>query len=561
MDLVDGVSLSSYLKTRGTLKVEQAIPLFVQICFGLYYAHEKGVIHRDLKPGNIIWTPKSTPCREGEVKIVDFGIAKIVQSDEMQALTRTGDIIGSPLYMSPEQCRGSNIDSRSDIYSLGCVFYEMLTGVPPFIGDSALSTLIKHQNEKALSMKEGGLGADFPEALEIVIARMLEKEPADRYQTMAEVIDDLARQLDGQPVARPKSPAETRPRHTEGMQFSLLLLIAGTLLLFVMAAFLIHKFVLTPPPPTQRAESVDDFPAATNPIKAFPSFNQVILFSDRHAPPVMARCYHFPERSWGTIAIIGETRDFCQAKGDIVIPGSFPLEWKGANGMMSDPATYSNLKGDEFFKISIFDARDITDRTIEGLSTLERLQSLSLIKTDITDRAIPSINKLTQLVELDITETEITAAGIKGLKRLKEFASFSFGSNSIELPEEVFSLLSGSKNLISLSMRHGRVNDDDLAALSELRALRHLNITPFRSHVSDKTVARICELPDLEWLEFRGGDVTALAIPYFARMKRLNQVKLFLPRFSESDVDKLRKSLPPKCRGVIFAKGVAHPLS
>src|SRR5262249_28114870 len=128
MDLVEGRTLSQRIKEEGPISVAEALKIFIPVCFGLEYAHDHGVVHRDLKPSNIMLTMKSDG--QYEPKVVDFGIAKFVQEQEgtTTALTKTGEIFGTPFYMSPEQCKATNVDNRSDIYSLGCVMFEALTG-------------------------------------------------------------------------------------------------------------------------------------------------------------------------------------------------------------------------------------------------------------------------------------------------------------------------------------------------------------------------------------------------------------------------------------------------
>ncbi len=114
-----------------------------------------------------------------------------VDEFNQQTLTKTGEIFGSPLYMSPEQCTGIAVDHRSDLYSLGCVFYESLTGAPPFIGESVLSTMMQHQGEKPLSLKEASLGTQYPHILEEIVSKLLEKDPNNRYQTANALAKDL----------------------------------------------------------------------------------------------------------------------------------------------------------------------------------------------------------------------------------------------------------------------------------------------------------------------------------------------------------------------------------
>jgi serine/threonine protein kinase len=190
MDFVEGITLSELLTQEGPLKLEKFLIVMKQVAAALSHAHKCGIIHRDLKPSNIMITEK-----DGAVltKIVDFGIAKMVsQSGEAaQQLTQTGEVFGSPLYMSPEQCAGTPVDHRADIYSLGCVMYETLSGRTPFKGESVYDTMNRHMNEAPPSLVAAQLEEGLRQRLELILLRALAKLPADRYQSMAEIESEL----------------------------------------------------------------------------------------------------------------------------------------------------------------------------------------------------------------------------------------------------------------------------------------------------------------------------------------------------------------------------------
>ncbi len=211
MEMLEGETLGSYLKRNGALSLKEISAIFAQVCFALSYAHSENVVHRDIKPGNIMLLKGLSFDTEGSVKVVDFGLAKIAGEGEgKQALTRTGEVMGSPIYMSPEQCSGETLDHRSDIYSLGCVLFEALTGTPPFIGETSLRTMMQHQIDAPPTLKEASLGKDFPNSLERIVAKMLAKSPSDRYQDLGVVAHELAHACQGSDwVLEPK---RTRPR-------------------------------------------------------------------------------------------------------------------------------------------------------------------------------------------------------------------------------------------------------------------------------------------------------------------------------------------------------------
>ncbi len=191
MDLLQGRNLADILKTRGSLNLAQTIPVFFQICAGLDFAHKKGIIHRDIKPGNIIILDQ--PDVSGAtVKLVDFGIAKLAGASDPnnQNLTSVGEVFGSPFYMSPEQCEGKAIDARSDIYSVGCTLFETLTGKPPFRGANPLLTMLMHRENDVPSLSSVS-GKEFPQSMENVLLNLLAKDPIDRYQTLEALAEDL----------------------------------------------------------------------------------------------------------------------------------------------------------------------------------------------------------------------------------------------------------------------------------------------------------------------------------------------------------------------------------
>ncbi len=193
MEYIEGTSLSELIKEEGKLKPERCLDVFIQACQGLAAAHEKGIVHRDIKPSNVMLIPTKDG---GElVKIVDFGVAKLLptEGEEAQRLTQTGEMIGSPIYMSPEQWLAKPQDARSDVYSIGCLMYEALTGKPPLVGASLYETMSKHLNEVPQGLGEAIPDAQLREQLEAILFKSMAKEPARRYQNMNELTSALER--------------------------------------------------------------------------------------------------------------------------------------------------------------------------------------------------------------------------------------------------------------------------------------------------------------------------------------------------------------------------------
>jgi serine/threonine protein kinase len=191
-EYVDGGTLEEATRREGHLPVERSRRIILQICKALEFAHARGIVHRDIKPSNILL------CHDAEgnevAKLADFGIAKPPSTEPLfnTDLTRTGMILGSPAYMSPEQCRGYSVDERSDIYSLGCVMYETLTGSSPFAAENPIKAIIRHLDESPQPFAVSHIKLGIPSGLEEVVMKCLEKEPKDRFQTSSQLLKTLS---------------------------------------------------------------------------------------------------------------------------------------------------------------------------------------------------------------------------------------------------------------------------------------------------------------------------------------------------------------------------------
>jgi len=190
MEYVEGRTLAEFLAGGGRILPDRAIDIAMDVCQALEAAHAQGVIHRDIKPGNIMLNPR------GEVKVTDFGIARVTTTADTVA--QTAAILGTASYLSPEQAQGQPVDARSDLYSLGCVVYEMVTGRPPFLGDSPVAVASKQVLEQPVPPSK--LNSDVTPDLDAVILRALAKNPANRYQSAEEMRADLERAKRGLPV-------------------------------------------------------------------------------------------------------------------------------------------------------------------------------------------------------------------------------------------------------------------------------------------------------------------------------------------------------------------------
>src|SRR5262249_13422220 len=192
MEYVDGRTIRDLLRDDRRLLPERALEVTDGVLRALEYSHRNGIVHRDIKPGNVMLT------RSGQVKVMDFGIARAV-SDAQATMTQTAQVIGTAQYLSPEQARGERVDARSDLYSVGCLLYELLTGRPPFMGDSPVAIAYQHVREAPVPPSR--VDPELPAWADAIVLRAMEKDPAARYQSAAEMRSDVQRALSGFPVA------------------------------------------------------------------------------------------------------------------------------------------------------------------------------------------------------------------------------------------------------------------------------------------------------------------------------------------------------------------------
>ena len=194
MEYVEGHTVRELLGDGEAVPISEAVEIVTGVLDALEYSHRAGIVHRDIKPGNIMLT--ST----GMVKVMDFGIARAME-DSAATVTQQHAVVGTAQYLSPEQARGEIVDTRSDLYSTGCLLYELLTGRPPFTGDSAVA--IAYQHVREIPKPPSAIAADIPESLDRVVLKALAKSRDDRYQDAAHMRTELAAAARGMSVAAP----------------------------------------------------------------------------------------------------------------------------------------------------------------------------------------------------------------------------------------------------------------------------------------------------------------------------------------------------------------------
>ena len=478
MELINGETLADRLKRVGCLPIEQAIAIFVQICFGLAYAHERGIVHRDIKPSNIMLLSGLPVGTEGSVKILDFGIAKFAghEGGEVQALTRTGEIFGSPLYMSPEQCSGLQIDSRADIYALGCVLFEALTGTPPFIADNALTTMIKHQSEAPPTLKQASLGAEFPKDLQEIVSRMLAKSPAQRYQNLGDVAHDLGAVHRGDSILQPVVPIESEEK-TISMKHSTFALLTASMLLAPVASgclgYILH-------PDTIRVEKVEPKSPFAFAALAVPSTEideelraellQKMLDRPHHKTGRFVVNYSILKaRSFKLISEAGWIHDLDFGTGTIENDSLDLLAKLGLNRIDLTRTNFDDQGAAKLAKctslVEIYAHQtSLGDEGLSKLAELNNLKSLQLASTpNITNQGLKVLTK-THVDNLDLSEDKIDDGGMVYLSQMDKLARVDLCKTKIT-PAGLKELLKNRSLKVILVVDCPNIHDSDLQTL------------------------------------------------------------------------------------------------
>ena len=267
MEWIDGINLQNKVMRDGPLTTSETIQIFQQAASALEHAHGKKLVHRDLKPDNIMLSRR----RDGQtvVHVVDFGIAKLTPDEQTisrsKGLTQTGMIVGTPLYMSPEQARAFNVDQRSDIYSFGCVMYFALSGSPPFYGESVLDTMYQHVS-KEVPLFDSKL--KIPESMSMIVYKAMEKEPDDRYQDIVTLAGDLRKINRGITVEH--RPLAKERQNSRKRVFRVAYFVLGFLIMYAVSIALqnlLSALTASPPAETTKAKAVAPKHAEGKPSK------------------------------------------------------------------------------------------------------------------------------------------------------------------------------------------------------------------------------------------------------------------------------------------------------
>jgi hypothetical protein len=585
MQFLQGMPLDEYLKNKGTPPLAHAVRVTREAALGLAAAHAVGLVHRDVKPGNL-WLE----APNGRVKVLDFGLAKPVGTGA--DLTGTGMVVGTPAYMSPEQARGLKIDHRTDIFSLGVVLYRLLTGRNPFAGPNVMAVLMALGTEEPTPVRE--LNPNVPESLAALTHQMLAKKPDDRPASATAVADRLRGILDppradvstpppavhaGPVVVLPMSISvapgafenlgaddtavsargpEPKPARAGGRGVGVQALAGVAALCAVLTAgVIVFKFAdrgesasEAAPPDGSKGEGGKT--AAPAPKKPAPAADP-----DRRAAEYVLYV--------GGALRVNDTERDIRAAADLP-KGVFRLTGTNfeANGPLTDAglSAFRDVKHLTSLNLSF---TPITDAGLANFKDSKGLKHLNLNGTKVTDIGLANLKDCADLSSLYLGDTKVTDAGVLGFKSLSGVTRFSgantgmtdaamaafkgctamdhFSVHGTRVTDAGLAVFEGTKTVVILNLSNTAVTDAGLATFRDCAGLEELvlNNCP---QLTDAGLAQLRNCKRLVTLHVSGTSVSDTTLAALAQQTGLRELNISDTRATASGVEKLRKALP-----------------
>ncbi|MBI1270575.1 protein kinase [bacterium] len=502
LEYIEGTSLKELLEKDGPLPLSRAVAIMTRICQGLARAHEEKIVHRDLKPANIIVYDRKDPEPiQDEVKIIDFGIAHAMDPEKSQAVLGTGGntMAGSPLYMAPEVIHGESGTSVADIYALGCIFFELLTGRVPFQADTMVETFTLHSEAEVPSVQEF-CRYELPDAdaVQSLIERALTKDKSQRYQSVEEFLKDLKRIPLQHPSLKTGAFGEFKPPSNSEHPLTRIwnrygIIIVATVLTgsLLTAALLGMVYMLTGPkaePPSERVlekKKVEQTPLAT----LVPDL--VDEGVDTGGRPFKRGSKHGFGECWIGGPFIAKDEDIKLLAGEQPLNLSFKQCEINGTGLEHLPEWPLN-------GIS-FEGSALTDEGLKRVSRFKTITKLDLTGTGITDRGLVALEKLPRLEHLEIIMCpHISIDGVGRL--LKNCSSLrTLKMNQTNIDRSVVPKVVSSK-LTTVELGGNWIRDQDIEKLSKMHSLENLGL--FSSEkLTDKSIDYIASMENLKRLD------------------------------------------------------------
>ncbi|MDX1990241.1 MAG: protein kinase [Candidatus Obscuribacter sp.] len=557
MELLTGADLAERLSRGGAMPLRLTLQVFIQVAGALEHAHQCGVVHRDIKPANIHLNDDDP--KRPVAKLVDFGIAKLATS-ENQRLTSAGLVFGSPLYMSPEQAMGADIDARSDIYSLGCTLFECLTEKPPFLGENIVDTLTRHQQENPPNLADVDIGSRYPQRLEGLVRRMLVKDPEKRIASMKEVKQELTDLLetlkdtatvDLQPMqsvtqrntnirgirSKKSSQENSTPPipeslKQEGRQYVLITAIALAVVAVLAGTTLAVTHFLTKaaPPPTDQAQAVPKVELTSiipdEDYKKLPKELPGIDVSQEVLPNgTKVSKMNFPKHGIGKVGVLGE--ELVSARGKLTFPTDKKLVFKPNTWFLEKTERWSVLLALHIWEISFPENIEVTEEMlIHTNNPTLKVRSLSFRNSRL-EGPLVNISHNPELKSLDLSNTKLFKNDTYGtIFQDSPIVRLCIDEISQADLNRLIPQLKSCKNLVALRFDNSTLNSE---SLREIVSLSKLSTLELRScGIDDKGLAALAKLNHLKRLHLGKAALTAASVDTIKQMKELRYLAVDL---------------------------------
>ena len=504
LDFIDGINLDSVIVSDGPLKLEYALTVFEQLCDALAYAHQRGLMHRDLKPSNIIVVPATTTS-PASVHLIDFGVGafkkEVVDPKDSQSKT----VVGTPAYMSPDQAAGNPYDARSEIYSLGCVMFESLTGQLPFEADTPLATISMHAHTPAPALADVIESIDFPESVENLVATCLKKLPEDRFQN----VDALKRE-----ISEIHSAILKEERRTKGFDSSaptaaakslpviLILLSVVATVLVVVIFYQLTSFEDAKPPDDHKVYSVklDDGYASIDAAKWH-----------RHTTSNGMKAW-----SSGPALTDDDFKELAKETdaNSISINVTYNITGKGFK-YLSDLPLY------ELY----IQSSALSDEGLEAISKIKSLRFLSIsVGSLLTKKGFEHLRELPNLNHFELLVTVIPSGTFDVISQMHNLVHLSFfDSTNISLTD-ISKITAGNSKLCFLDLSDTGFNDDLIPIIAKLKELQELRLASLK--LTDKHLDLLAQLPKLKRINLADTNITDRGLAKLAKSKSLRYVEV-----------------------------------
>lgn len=585
MELVKGESLRRKLKDRGKLSMKESLTIFEKLASTLAYVHENGIIHRDIKPDNIMIISQTKQTDGGTkhelgIKLVDFGISKLSNPDT-PGLTRAGEVFGSPIYMSPEQCIGQKVDGRSDIYAMGCALFECLTAKSPFLGKNAAETITKKLSDQPPLLNDAAPDQNFPIELEELVDSMLAREPEQRPESAARVAAKLRKirkaLLDGPPESTARRPVRTSqhqvPTQQNRRRFDVevtqtnlssglgLKMAIAAICLLALTLLIVFVALLAPPAPKKdessrtHAEEVNSFKMTkedeTNSVvyRTHTEYATPPDWDFLGKAPFLTKLkpngeivLNFPTK--GTIgkykfSIVGvRNSEKLEATGSQTLPKDTLVYFQPRDDLFNRPYLLRKLQDGSITDLDCDKTEMFNCDCLEEITHLKSLKILHLNQTNINNQCLPKLNSLKSLEKIELNISALDDDEIAKLKILPNLRYINIAGRKSR--SKTIAALASSKQLRTLILDGCPLSDQDLINISKIKGLLRLDIGSVAP--SSQNLKALQKLPNLQAIDIRDCTIPEETFKIFKDFPSLQGIRSDL---SGDQLNRMRQYLAP----------------